>query len=316
MAKRARVSSTTVGYVLNGTKGQTISAATTRRVLEAARDLHYQPHRSAQNLARGASDVVLVILPDWPSSESFTASLEAASALLAEAGLSCLTQVEPPAGHRPAWRSIEPLLVAGLVPFSAEDTRDMTAAGVAHILTLMSQEIADGAQLQAEHLVAEGHQVLGYAESTDPRLAGTSAVLAHSFVRTAKRLGLPSPIVRPVGLFDDSAGRAIEDWRSEGVTAVGGFSDEVAAAVLRELRVAGLSAPDDLAVIGHDDSPLARLVTPRLSSIAVDAPAYGRHMAQIVLATIEGKDPPPVDHALFTLMPRDSSVASADESRR
>ncbi|HWI30550.1 MAG TPA: LacI family DNA-binding transcriptional regulator [Microbacterium sp.] len=309
VAARAHVSSTTVGYVLNGTKGQTISPATTRRVLDAARELQYQPHRSAQTLARGTSDVVLVVLPDWPSSESFSAAVESASAFLADAGLSCVTQVIPPTYHRAVWRSIDPLLVAGVVPFTDEEIQDMHSAGVSHIMTLMSAERGDSGALQAEHLVGLGHQRLGFAASADQRMAAVSQSRVEAFTDAATRLGAPAPLVRTVSLFDDSAARALEDWRSAGVTAVAGFTDEVAAAVLRAMHAQGLSAPDDMAVIGHDDTSLARLFTPQLSSVAVDAAAYGRHMASLVLATIRGEQHPAPGEALFTLIARESTTA-------
>lgn len=312
VAARAQVSRATVGYVLNETPGQTISSATARRVREAARELHYQPHRSAQALARGASNVVLVVLASWPSAHSFSGAVESASAHLAAHGFALVTQVRQPEGVRPVWDSIEPLLVAGFVPFSQSELRSMRSAGIRHILSNPGLALGEkgGVSLQVGHLHRLGHRRLGFAGITDPRLADLSVARARLITTETTRLGLPQPIARSVNVSDGSADEAVSIWLDAGVTAVAAFDDESAAAVVRALHTRGLDAPHDLAVIGHDDSPLAQLFTPSLSSVAVDAEAYGRHLADIVLAAILDRQIETADGDFYTLIARDSTAAT------
>ena len=104
IAREVGVSRTTVGFVLNATPGQTISPATTRKVLDAAERLGYRPHLAAQALARGRTNIVLLVLPDWPMDYSMRRHLDEASIALDQAGYSLVTMSPLPGGHaRPLW---------------------------------------------------------------------------------------------------------------------------------------------------------------------------------------------------------------------
>ena len=71
---------------------------------------------------------------------------------------------------------------------------------------------------------------------------------------------------------------------------------------------ARLDVPADLSIVGHDDSPLASLFLPNLTSIRLDGTALGRLVADLVLAQIEGRDPaPPPLVAFETVIPREST---------
>ena len=63
VARSVGVSRATVGYVLNDTPGQTISATTRDKVIETARTLGYRPRAAAQALATGRTHLVLLVLP-------------------------------------------------------------------------------------------------------------------------------------------------------------------------------------------------------------------------------------------------------------
>ena len=73
VAREVGVSRATVSYLLNNTPGQSISAETRRRVLEAAERLGYMPNRNARALRLGRSDIVLFPLGDAPLSHVFAA---------------------------------------------------------------------------------------------------------------------------------------------------------------------------------------------------------------------------------------------------
>ena len=66
VARRAGVSQATVSYVMNNTPHQVIPETTRQRVLAAAVELGYTPSAAARMLVSGRSDVVLLLLPDWP----------------------------------------------------------------------------------------------------------------------------------------------------------------------------------------------------------------------------------------------------------
>ena len=76
------------------------------------------------------------------------------------------------------------------------------------------------------------------------------------------------------------------------MTAVAAYNDEVALAVLAGLRAEGLRAPEDVAVIGVDDIPMARLASPALTTVWQAIDAQAQHLASSVLAALGYPVPP------------------------
>ncbi len=75
------------------------------------------------------------------------------------------------------------------------------------------------------------------------------------------------------------------------MTAVCAFNDETAIAVLAGMRELGLTAPENLAIIGADDIPTARLTAPPLTTVCFDLDEAGRQRAEAVVARLSGKAP-------------------------
>ena len=131
VARAVGVSRATVGYVLNDTPGQTISAATRERVLETARALGYRPRAAARTLASGRSHLVLLVLPDWPQDYSVRRYIQEAGLVLDEAGYTLVTWTPHATGRtRPLWQLLEPDVVFGFLPFSDAEVAAMRAHGI------------------------------------------------------------------------------------------------------------------------------------------------------------------------------------------
>jgi len=116
----------------------------------------------------------------------------------------------------------------------------------------------------------------------EPRLEGIRRVCAE--------LGLPAPDVRTVPLQPNGAADAVRAWLAADppVTGICAFNDDVATAVLAGLRRLGLRAPDDLAVIGVDNTPGAAVACPPLTSVVQDFTAIAEHFADLVTAALDG----------------------------
>ncbi|WP_433293172.1 LacI family DNA-binding transcriptional regulator [Actinoplanes sp. CA-030573] len=321
VAELAGVSRATVSYVLNDTPRQTISPSTRTRVLDAAARLGYAPSAAARTLRTGRSDVVLCLLPDWPIGPEVGSMLGNLSAALARHGYTFVVhpgnREDRPIGE--IWKAITPAAVIAYTEFTEGEIAAMRAAGVALVVGLFGhgrhqdrRELEVPQQLvgrrQAAHLAATGHGRIGYAYPDDervrifaePRLAGVRAEYSDR--------GLRGPAVETVALDAVPASHAVRRWQSAGVTGICAYNDEVALAVLAGVRLLGLRAPADLAVIGVDDIAPARLAVPALTTVTTDQVAMAAYLSATVVAAINGRPAPDVPSAdLIRLVHRESA---------
>jgi LacI family repressor for deo operon, udp, cdd, tsx, nupC, and nupG len=93
-----------------------------------------------------------------------------------------------------------------------------------------------------------------------------------------------------------------------GATAIVHTSDGVAAATLAAAREQGLAVPGDVSIAGFDDSPLAALASPPLTSVRVDYAGFGESAATALLAVLAGEPPPPYRPAPPELSARASTA--------
>ncbi|GIF20667.1 DNA-binding LacI/PurR family transcriptional regulator [Actinoplanes tereljensis] len=316
VARLAGVSRATVSYVMNDTPRQTISPSTRTRVLDAAARLGYSPSAAARTLRTGRSDVVLCLLPDWPIGPEVGSMLGNLSTALARHGLTLVVhpgnREDRPIGE--IWKAITPAAVIAYTDFSVGEIAAMRSAGVALVVPIFGREAQPAVpqqligRQQAAHLITAGHTRLGYAYPDDervrtfaePRLAGVQDECRDSQVG--------GPATETVTLDRDQAHAAVRRWHAAGVTGVCAYNDEVALAVLAGVRLAGLTAPADLAVIGVDDIPPARLVIPSLTTVTTDQAAVAAYLSATVVAAINGRPAPAVPTAdLVQLVRRESA---------
>jgi DNA-binding LacI/PurR family transcriptional regulator len=298
VAQSLGLSRATVGFVLNDTPGQTIPEATRARVLEEARRLGYRPHTAARALASGRSHIVLALLPDWPLDYSMRAHLDEASLVLDRAGYSFVTMTPHPGGQAvPLWESLAPDVVLSLAPISDADYAAIRKAGAPSIIpgrddVELGGELGfeEGPRLQVEHLVATGRRRIAFAGSADPRLADLTAGRRAGTVAALASAGLDLAADETVEAA--TVQDAVARWIATGVDGVVAYNDDIAALVLGAALRSGVAVPEQLAIIGHDDSPLAQLLVPALSSVRIDAAGLGRFFAELALAAV-GSGPMP-----------------------
>lgn len=296
VARAAGVSRATVSYVLNGRSAQSISPATRERVLSAAQDLGYTPSAAARTLRRGRSDLVLMLLPPEPLGRALAMVLDAASDWVERQGLRLIAHRLPSRGGAvDLVRSLAPAALILTTPLDDAELEALRAAGIP--VATMQGQLADPnlpdlgiGGLQITHLAAAGHRRIGVAVPADPSYGWRIEVRLAAIREACDRLGLPHPAVEPMSLSPESAAAVIERWRQgpDQVTAVCGFDDEYAFALLAGLAAHGLSAPADLAVIGAEDIPLAGLAVPPLTTVRVDARRLGERFAQLAIAPLSG----------------------------
>lgn len=294
VAAASGVSRATVSFVLNDDPNQTISAATRDRVRRAAGELGYVPHGIARALREGSSRVV-VLNVDWGLegnySRSYVRGLDEELAahdhvLLVRHGHSApqaTQQVLDAIAPRAVLRLGDAYLIG-----HGDDRRDGFAANVA---------------LQIGHLADRGHTHIAMAlpEGDVPM----SEVHLGFAQQAAQDRGLPplTPFVvpRPRTAGTEAVGAFLSAHPD--VTAVAAYADDIALRTMTALRDLGRTVPDDLAVIGFDDTEYGALVTPALTTVHIDAEAHGRIAARVAL----GLDPVAPTPALGSVIVREST---------
>jgi len=190
---------------------------------------------------------------------------------------------------QPLWETLAPDVVLAMAPLTEDEVSRIRDSGVKHLISPDPVEhevdeqhlgFADGPRLQVEHLLANGRRRLAYAGSTDPRLADLvemrrrSADAVHRLMSTAN-------------VDRASVADVVRGWVDAGVDGVVAYNDDVAALVLGAALRAGVDVPAQLAVVGHDDAPLAELFVPGITSIRIDTVGLGRYLAALALSAAE-----------------------------
>ncbi|MCQ1951794.1 MULTISPECIES: LacI family DNA-binding transcriptional regulator [Arthrobacter] len=294
VAQAAGVSRATVSYVLNGRAGQSISTATQDRVLAAARSLGYTPSTAARTLRRGRSDLVLMLLPPEPLGRALAIMIDAASEEVERQGLRLVAHRLPAQGGAPSLvQSLAPAALILLTPLPEPELAALAASGikVASLHQALEDPLAPDLGIgacQVQHLAAAGHRRIGVAVPPESGYAWRVDVRLAAIADACSRLGLPQPDVARLGLDAGEAAAVVDRWRAgpQPVTAACAFDDEHAFALLAGLAAHGLSAPEDLAVIGAEDIPLASLAVPPLTTVRMDARELGERFARMAVAPL------------------------------
>lgn len=331
VAQRAGVSRTTVSVVLNDAPGVQISEETRQRVLQAARELGYVPDAAAQALAGRRAQVIGLVLthghhlrPDWHLAEMLKSLIDAVHR---HSMRLMVDQIEEAHQQEAILRLVRARYFDGLLLAGPHlDSRalwTLKASGFPAVLLGMSSEAGlcsvdidqfAAAKTAVNHLISLGHHRIVCI--THAPLSIPSAVERLAGYRKAlEEAGLPysAEFVRQAN-FDPHSGYTQMQQVLELnplPTAVFAASDLVALGALAAIREHRLKIPDDIALVGFDDIPLARYLDPPLTTVHVPVPRLAQAASEILIRIIGGDEPCPEAILLDTYLEvRDSSGAS------
>ncbi|HEY8590317.1 MAG TPA: LacI family DNA-binding transcriptional regulator [Naasia sp.] len=313
VAREAGLSRATVSYVLNDDPRQRIPDETRRRVLEAASRLGYTPYGPARLLRGARGRTVLLVTPTLATAAEPVGS--AIVSALAEAlhghGLELLWQLGAP--HAAMASDLAPVMVLTSLGEDEVGFAQLTARTTAPVRSVFPGldefQAAPGAA-QVDHLADRGHLQLAYAASADPHLDRPSGLRREAVLGRAAERDLPPPRVFAMPLDRPAARAALHTLLTDDPrpTAVCAYNDRVAMATLAAAYDLGMAVPQDLAVIGVDDDPLAELTSPALSSVTADLGDFVSRLAADVAAGIAGEESRGVRLPTWpVVVPRDSS---------
>jgi LacI family transcriptional regulator len=149
-----------------------------------------------------------------------------------------------------------------------------------------------GGQAAARHLIDLGHQRIAYlggraaAECSQARLAGLRSALETAGV------GLPEEYVHSTEDFhyeDGLQGAPLLLSLPQRPTAIFAASDELARGAIEAARTVGLSVPDDLSIVGFDDTEIARIASPPLTTVRQPLQEMGAVALRTVLRLVAGE---------------------------
>jgi LacI family transcriptional regulator, galactose operon repressor len=193
-------------------------------------------------------------------------------------------------------------------PFVVVDPRVQLDEGIPAV----SAANSSGARAAAEHLLSLGHRRIGaitgpadWMASTE-RLNGYRSALAAAGVLPVSELVVESDFSIESG---EAAAAVLLDL-PERPTAIFGFNDNVAIGALRAAAERGLGVPDDLSVVGFDDSEQSALVTPALTTVRQPLAEMGRMAVSLLLRLLDHQRVEAMSIELATrLVVRESTAA-------
>ncbi|GAA3860622.1 LacI family DNA-binding transcriptional regulator [Leifsonia kafniensis] len=271
VARSAGVSRSTVSEVLNG-RGHKFSPATREKVEQAARDLGYQPSAAARSLVRGTSDLVIAFLPNTTFGGNLQNIFEQATDELAQHGLILVLRFSTPSADSfdRIISTLNPRAVLSYMPFTAQERQIMQARGVEGFdpTTSADQGSVDYniGRMQARYLYDKGHRRLAFAHLIDSRQELFADSREEGVRDECRDRGLPEPVSLRLGI-DRIEALAALDSLGDLPVAIACYNDDVAASIVSAAIIRGRQIPDNVAVVGMDNTPLSRVMVPRLSTI-------------------------------------------------
>lgn len=331
IAEKAGVSKATVSNVINGNlhKVSDTKAAAIRTLID---EHGYVPNRSARSLSNKSSRIILLIVPHSyrgnalsdPYNAQFTGEL---LRLLQENDYICVIRTS--SDVMDIVKNLNEWNAEGVMFFGTfdKDIRGIQErADIPFVFTdsyssvrrINNVGIDDfrGGMLAAEHLLAYGHRKtvffapgLHSSEVDNQRMQG--------FVYALSKAGVTLPDANYL-LADSYDGGTMADSLlalPERPTAAFVTADIAAITLMDALKRRGLRLPEDMSIIGFDDSPLARYVTPRLTTIRQDVEQKARCAVDIMMRHLKTPSLPMESMILdVSLVPRDS-VSPPKDSR-
>ncbi len=314
VAKHAGVSITAASYALNGTG--TIAEATRQRVLQAAEELNYHPNAFARHLKKIKTQTIGVFITRFGGA-FYEEILEGIHEAILDTDYELIVCPE----SKPAHRILRYRQVDGAIVFDSKIPSSVLLKLAARSFPIVALDrllrhdfifplLLDnptGVREAFQHLYQQGLRrivfVAGAPDSFD------NGERMRTFLEEAEHHHLQVPVFQ--GNFTEASGyQAAQAILGSGDLPEAAFcaNDQMAIGFLRAMRERGLTAPDDIAVVGFDDIPMARYMQPSLSTVGASRFQWGATAIRQLIAFLEEGAPFQSQRIPTRFIPRASSL--------
>ncbi|KUJ66808.1 LacI family transcriptional regulator [Streptomyces albus subsp. albus] len=296
----------TVSRVINGSPQ--VSERARRAVERAVAELGYVPDRVARALAANRTDTVTLVIPE-PETRLFAEPyfsdvIRGVGAELAETDLQLLlTLVRTPrerrriADHLSAHRVDGVLLVSVHADDPLPDLLERIAIpavisgrrSARESVPYVDSDNAGGARSAVEHLIERGRRTVATITGPLDMYAAQCRLDGYRAAIRAAGQGVDPGLVVTADFTEEGGRLAMRRLleRRPGLDAVFAASDVMAVGARQVLREEGRRVPDDVALVGFEDSAVARHMDPPLTSVRQTTEEMGRAMVRVLLEEIE-----------------------------
>jgi len=329
VARLAGVSEATVSRVFNNVSP--LREETKRKVLQAAKELNYHPNVIAQNFAKGKSHNIGVIVPYLPkvnvmSTHYFSEIVSGIGAKLGESGYGLLLLFQPPDERKNYVQLFQSQRVDGCIILgSSDNAAEIEAIEELHQLQLpyclinqtysgysfhtIDADHVGGSFQATSFLLDKGfrHVIFingpkEYSNSLD-RFKGYKQAFDKRNERFSKEFVFEGNYSRKSGY---QAAKEISKLLPTS-KAIFSANDRMAIGLMQGLGELGLQAGTDYAIIGYDDSEIARMTSPPLTTVRVPLYEMGKLAAEKILNFISDNESEQQIRLPVTLIERNST---------
>jgi len=303
VAEAAGVSRQTVSRAMNN-RGE-ISAETRTHVLSVAEAMGYRPSSIARSLAMRRTGTLGLVVPDV-ANPFFSEVARGAEneACAREYNVFLCNTNEDPQREIAVLESLEEQRVDGVLLCSSRlDEEDLAAALTRHTAVVLFNRRLNGSNIGAilidderggrvatEHLLETGHRAVGFLAGPPASRSGQQRTQGYLRAMTDAGLSVPVSWMPPCAPTVEGGCKAARELLTihPQLTALFCYNDLVAIGALKACIELGRAIPNDIAIVGFDDIPLAALVTPPLTTCHVPRYDLGRQAMELLLERIDG----------------------------
>ncbi|WP_222618049.1 LacI family DNA-binding transcriptional regulator [Nakamurella sp. PAMC28650] len=305
VAARAGVSKTLVSFVLNDRPG--VSADARSRILQAVDDLGFRPNRTARALSSSKASAIGLVLARQPemlrADSFFPPFIAGVEKVIAPADMALMLRFVPDASaERAAYTDLSRGRADGVIvtDIRSADPRPALLAQLGLPAVTLNRPVLDsptpavclddtqGIRAAVDHLIGLGHRNIAHV--------GGPIEYLHSHHRRQEWSDAMAAARLPPGRYLEADFTAAGGARATAAlldgshppTAILYASDLMAMAGMAEAHRRGMRIPEELSVVGFDDSELSAHLHPPLTTVRTDAFGWGQAAANTLISLLAG----------------------------